>query len=87
MNFDDELDSLNDDGFDAYEPTLEDLADMEEWWDSRDPGWLDELDETDPDQYDPVDEDPLSEDVDDELADDDEPVGLEYDGYNDPEDY
>lgn len=94
MNFDDELDSLNDDGFVEYEPTPDDLAELNEWWDSRDPGWLEELDETDPDQYDLVDEaDPLAEDVEDELTDSDwldeadTPLGLEYDGYNDPEDY
>ena len=94
-HFNDEHDHTNDDGY------LDELLDShipQEWLDDEEAYWSEDgLDTSDPDEYDPVDED---EDENTEPADnldrydedfdwdgDDTPIGLEYDGYNDPEDY
>ena len=94
-HFNDDHDFTNDDGY------LDELLDShipQEWLDDEEAYWSEDgLDPSDPDEYDPVDED---EDENTEPADnlyrydedfdwdgDDTPIGLEYDGYNDPEDY
>ena len=94
-HFDDDFDLTNDDGYigdDHYEPTPDDLRELDEWWDEVHPNWMDEEPCMDPEaeeNYDPVDESDNSEPSDewDDEGWDDTPIGLDYDGYNDPEDY
>jgi hypothetical protein len=82
-HFNDEHDFTNDDGYDIRD---EWLNEEEEYWSER------ELDAADPDNYDGVDEgdetadtlDRYDEDFD---WDDETPVALDYDGYNDPDNY
>jgi len=66
----------------------------DEWLDEEEAYWSEqELDPADSNEYDPVDEGDNSEAADhldryDEDFDwDDTPIGLEYDGYNDPDNY
>jgi hypothetical protein len=93
-HFNDEYDHTNDDGY------LEELLDSEhipqEWLDEEDEYWAGrELDSADPDEYDSVEGSENDEPADslDRYDEDwdwdgnDTPIGLEYDGYNDPEDY
>lgn len=91
QHFNDDHDFTNDDGY------LDDLLDSsdipQEWLDEEEEYWSEtELDPSDPDEYDAVDEgdepadslDRYDEDFD---WDGDTPIGLEYDGYNDPDNY
>ena len=95
QHYDDDHDFTNDDGY------LDDLLDSthipQEWLDEEEEYWSDqELDPADEDEYDAVDEGDNSEAADsldryDEDFDwDDEgetPIGLDYDRYNDPDNY
>lgn len=89
-HFNDEIDHTNDDGY------LDDLLDSsdipQEWLDEEEEYWSeDTLDPSDPDEYDPVDEGEEAADsldrYDEDFDWDDTPIGLEYDGYNDPDNY
>ena len=94
-HFNDDHDYTNDDGY------LDDLLDSsdipQEWLDEEEEYWSeDTLDPSDPDEYDAVDEGDNSEAADtldryDEDFDWDgegeTPIGLDYDGYNDPDNY
>ena len=90
-HFNDEIDYTNDDGY------LDDLLDSsdipQEWLDEEEEYWSeDTLDPSDPDEYDPVDEGEEAADSLDRYDEDfdwdgDTPIGLEYDGYNDPDNY
>ena len=65
-------------------------SDLDEWWNDTHPDWMDEEPCMDPEaeeNYDSVDEEPVDENEDDEWVEDETPIGLDYDGYNDPEDY
>lgn len=88
-HFNDEQDFINDDGY-------SDIRD--EWLDEEEAYWSEStLDPADPDEYDPVDDGDNSEAADsidrydDDFDWDDEdcetPIGLDYDGYNDGENY
>ena len=93
MHFNDEHDFTNDDGY------LDDLLDSsdirEEWLDEEEEYFSErELDPADTGNYDPVDEGDNSEASDsldrydeDFDWDDETPIGLEYDTYNDPDNY
>lgn len=90
-HFNDEIDHTNDDGY------LDDLLDSsdipQEWLDEEEEYWSEtELDPADEDEYDPVDEGEEAADSLDRYDEDfdwdgDTPIGLEYDGYNDPDNY
>ena len=90
-HFNDDHDFTNDDGY------LDDLLDSsdipQEWLDEEEEYWSeDTLDPSDPDEYDPVDEGEEAADSLDRYDEDfdwdgDTPIGLEYDGYNDPDNY
>jgi len=90
-HFNDDWDLTNDDGYigdDHYEPTPEDLRELDEWFSQYDNDWLDDepcMNPEDENNYDPADEDGVDED--DEWVEDETPIGLDYDPYNDPEDY
>lgn len=74
-------DDLNDDGYPVDEQTYGEIPD--EWLDEEEAYWADsDLDPNDSGNYDPADSS-----VDDGWADEDTPIGLEYDGYNDPDNY
>ena len=78
--FNDEYDNMNDEGYDIHE---EWLREEEEYWSE------DTLDPADSGEYDPVSESDNSEAT-DEWSDEDmdeTPIGLEYDGYNDPDNF
>ena len=80
QHFNDEYDFTNDDGH----PTLDDYVHIpQEWLDEEEDYWSgQELDPSDEDNYD--DPQPADEWQDDG---EDEDMGLEYDGYNDPDNY
>ena len=84
-HFNDEYDFTNDDGYptDGYS-TLDDYVDIpQEWLDEEEAYWSeDTLDPGDEDNYD--DPQPADEWQDEG---EDEDMGLEYDGYNDPDNY
>ena len=87
MHFNDEYDWTNDDGH----PTLDEYVHIpQEWLDEEDEYWSEAtLDPGDEDNYDPVDDSENSEAA-DEWGDEDcdeTPIGLDYDGYNDPDNY
>ena len=78
--FNDEFDNMNDEGYDIHE---EWLREEEEY------GSEDTLDPADSGEYDPVSESDNSEAT-DEWSDEDmdeTPIGLEYDTYNDADNY
>ena len=78
--FNDEYDNMNDEGYDIQE---EWLREEEEYWSE------DTLDPADSGEYDPVSESDNSEAT-DEWSDEDmdeTPIGLEYDTYNDADNY
>jgi hypothetical protein len=78
--FNDEYDNMNDEGYDIQE---EWLREEEEYWSE------DTLDPADSGEYDPVSESDNSEAT-DEWGDEDmdeTPIGLEYDTYNDADNY
>jgi hypothetical protein len=88
-HFNYEQDFINDDGY-------SDIRD--EWLDEEATYWSEvELDPADPDEYDPVDEsdnseaadtiDRYDEDWDWDGEDSETPIGLDYDGYNDADNY
>jgi hypothetical protein len=88
-HFNDEQDFINDDGY-------SDIRD--EWLDEEEAYWSEvELDPADPDEYDPVDDgdnseaadslDSTDEDWDWDGEDCETPIGLDYDGYNDPDNF
>ena len=81
QHFNDEQDFINDDGY----PDIPD-----EWLDEEAAYWSeDNLDPSDPDNYDSVEESDNSEPSDDwdDEGWDDTPIGLDYDGYNDADNY
>ena len=84
-HFNDEQDFINDDGFyeyaDSSEIPQEWLDEEEEYFSER------ELDPADSGEYDPVSEDtePTDEWSDEDA--DETPIGLEYDTYNDADNY
>jgi hypothetical protein len=88
-HFNDEQDFINDDGY-------SDIRD--EWLDEEEAYWSEAtLDPADPDEYDPVDDgdnseaadslDRYDEDFDWDGEDCETPIGLDYDGYNDSDNY
>jgi hypothetical protein len=87
QHFNDEYDFTNDDGYSSLysgdEIRDEWLNEEEEYWSEQ------ELDPADTDNYDPVDESDNCEAVDEWDGEewDDTPIGLEYDGYNDPDNF
>jgi hypothetical protein len=85
QHFNDEYDFTNDDGYptDGYS-TLDDCVDIpQEWLDEEEDYWSgQELDPADPDNYD--DPQPADEWQDEG---EDEDTGLDYDRYNDAENY
>jgi len=87
QHFNDEYDFTNDDGYSSLYSS-EDIRD--EWLDEEEAYWSEqELDPSDEDNYDPVDESDNSEPSDewDDEGWDDTPIGLDYDGYNDADNY
>lgn len=94
MNFNDDIDHTNEDGY--LDELLDSSNTRQEWLDEEEAYWSeDELDSADEDNYDPVDGSDNDESADsldryDEDFDwdgDETPIGLEYDGYNDPDNY
>ena len=92
-HFNDDHDFTNDDGY--LDGLLDDVDIPQAWLDEEEEYWSEtELDPADTDNYDPVDEGDNSEASDsldrydeDFDWDDETPIGLEYDGYNDPDNY
>ena len=81
QHFNDDQDFINDDGY----PDIPDA-----WLDEEAVYWSeDTLDPADTGNYDPVEESDNSEPSDewDDEGWDDTPIGLEYDGYNDADNY
>jgi hypothetical protein len=81
QHFNDEQDFINDDGY----PDIPDA-----WLDEEAAYWSeDTLDPSDEDNYDSVEESDNSEPSDDwdDEGWDDTPIGLDYDGYNDADNY
>ena len=93
QHFNDEHDFTNDDGY--LDGLLDDMDIPQAWLDEEEEYFSEmELDPADEDEYDPVDEGDNSEAADhldrydeDFDWDGDTPIGLEYDGYNDPDNY
>lgn len=94
MNFNDDIDHTNDDGY--LDELLENSDIRQEWLDEEEAYWSEsELDPADEDNYDGVEESDNDESADsldryDEDFDwdgDETPIGLDYDGYNDAENY
>jgi len=87
QHFNDEYDFTNDDGYSSLY-NGDEIRD--EWLDEEEEYWSeDTLDPADTGNYDPVDESDNSEAT-DEWSDEDmdeTPIGLEYDGYNDADNY
>ena len=90
QNFNDEYDHTNDDGYSM----LDDMDVPQEWLDEEEEYWSgQELDPSDEDNYDLVersDNDEDSDEWDDDGWDDedrDADMGIDYDGYNDPDNY
>ena len=87
QHFNDEFDDTNDDGYYHYS---EGSDIPQEWLDEEQAFFSEqELDPADSGEYDPVDESDNSEAT-DEWSDEDmdeTPIGLEYDGYNDPDNF
>lgn len=76
---------LNDDGYPLNEQNYGDIHD--EWLDEEDEYWADpDLDPSDSGNYDPADTGDNSE-ISDRWGDEDTLIGLDYDGYNDPDNY
>ena len=85
-HFNDEYDFTNDDGYSM----LDDVGVPQEWLDEEDEYWSeDTLDPADEDNYDPVDDGENSEAADEWDGEDwdETPIGLDYDGYNDADNY
>ena len=79
QHFNDEFDDTNDDGYYHYS---EGSDIPQEWLDEEQAFFSErELDPADSGEYDPVSEDTDDEDM------DETPIGLEYDGYNDPDNF
>jgi len=91
QHFNDDHDFTNDDGY--FDSLLDDVNIPQEWLDEEEEYFSErELDPADEDEYDPVDEGEEAADSLDRYDEDfdwdgDTPIGLEYDGYNDPDNY
>ena len=87
QHFNDEYDFTNDDGYsDLY--SSDEIRD--EWLHEEEEYWSEAtLDPGNEDNYDPVDDSENSEAADewDDEDWDETPIGLDYDGYNDPDNY
>jgi hypothetical protein len=91
QHFNDDHDFTNDDGY--LDGLLDDMDIPQEWLDEEEEYFSErELDPANEDEYDAVDEGEEAADSLDRYDEDfdwdgDTPIGLEYDGYNDPDNY